>query len=279
MAEKYWDDGSANGNLSTAANYDSDTSPSSGDNLTFEEGATDITLGLTALSNTTLSGNLALLRISAAFTNNFGTASAYAEIGADAAEIGYWNRQAQLPAGSPRIKIDFGSQATKCRVRRTATTNTDANQEPAQLLFNSGTATCSVYGPSRVGVATANPAETSQLGTVSVYDAESRFTGGPGLTLATLDGYGGMSVLHKVATTVNARGGIVQVRAASGTITTARGFAGTLDLRGAGVTVTNAIELYDGATLDLRGFVGTINDIKMMESGKVTIRTDAGVTI
>lgn len=279
MATKYFDDGGADGNLSTAANYDSDTAPSSGDSLYVEQGANNIEAGLTALSNGTLSGNLALLAISAAFTKRLGSAAAYAEIGATAAELGFWRKQSQIPAGSDRLKIDFGSQATQCRVYRTAQTDADANLEPCQLLFASASAALQVHGKSRVGVATVNPAETSQLLSVEVFGDDSRFNGGPGLTLATLDAYAGLAIVQKAPTTINARGGTVQVRATSGTTTTARAQGGYLDLRGAGITITNPIEAYAGSTIDLRGFVGTQNGIKLMDGKGVTVLGDAELTL
>lgn len=286
MATRFFDYGATTGNLSTAANWSADTVPVANDTVWFEgvTGLTDIDAGLTALSNTSLTGNLDALYISAAATYKIGTATAYAEIGVDECEIGFWRRQGQRPNGSPRIKIDFGSQATECRVYATAQTTTDTNLEPTRMLFNSSSARLDVYAKGqacRVGVATTDPAETSTLGTLNVYEAGAGVTCGPGVTLTTATTYAGNALLQKAPTTANARGGSIKIAAYTGTVTNALIDSGaTLDISGSNLTFTNAIEMYDGATLDARGFTGSLSGkIKMMETGAVTIRTDAEVTI
>lgn len=286
MAIRFFDYGATTGNLATAANYSADTVPVADDILWFEfiSALTGIDLGLDTLTNANLTGNLDALYISAAATYTIGTAAAYMQVGVDECEVGFWRQQGNLPNGSPRIKLDFGSQATECRVYSTAQTSTDTNLEPCRLLFNSGTARLDVYArgrASRVGVATTNPAETSTLGTLNVHDASAGVTCGPGVTLTTCTTYAGNALLQNAPTTANARGGVIKIAAVSGTITNSLVDSGaTLDISGSNLTFTNAIEMYDGATLDARGFTGSLSGkIKMMETGAVTIRTDAGVTI
>jgi hypothetical protein len=286
MATRFWDHGAATGNLGTAANWSADTVPVAND-IAWFEGITsggDITLGLTALNNATLTGNLDAVYISAAATYKFGSATAYVELGTDECEIGFWRRQGSRPNGSPRIKLDFGSQATECRVYGTAGTTTDTNLEPCRLLFNSGTARLDVFSPqvqSRVGVATTDPAETSTLGTLNVDGLNAGVTCGPGVTLTTANVYAGNALLQSAPTNAYAYGGTIKIAAYTGTVTNAKVGAGaTLDISGSNLTFTNAIELDDGATLNAKGFTGSLSGkIKLMQSGAVTILTDAEVTI
>ena len=286
MATRFFDYGATTGNLGTAANWSADTTPVANDLVWFEgvSSLTDINLGLDTFTNANLTGNLDALYISSAATYNIGTATAYMEVGVDECEIGFWRQQGARPNGSPRIKLDFGSEDTECRVYSTAETTTDSNLEPCRLLFNSASSRLDVYAQGRVcrvGVATTDPAETSTLGTLNVYDAAAGVTCGAGVTLTTCNTYAGLALLQKAPTTANARGGTLRIAAYTGTVTNARVDVGaTLDISGSNLTFTNAIEMYDGATLDARGFTGSLSGkIKMMETGAVTIKTDAEVTI
>ena len=287
MSVRFWDHGASTGNLATAANWSADTVPVAGDTAWFEfiSSGSDIDTGLSnTLDNATLTGNLAALYISAAALYDIGTASAYFVVGTDEAEIGFWRQQGARPNGSDRIKVDFGSQATDCRVYSTAQTTADTNLEPTRLLFNSSSARLDLYAKGNacnVGVATTNPAETSTLGTLNVYEAGAGFTGGPGLTLTTANVYAGNALLQSAPTNANARGGTLKITAYSGTVTDAIvESGGTLDISGSTLTFTNAIQLYDGATLNASGFGGSLSGkLKFMESGNVTIITDAEVTV
>lgn len=287
METRFFDYGATTGNLATAANWSADTVPVANDIVWFESitGLTDIDTGLSnTLDNTTLTGNLDALYISAAATYKIGTATEYFLVGTDECEIGFWRGQGSRPLGSPRLKINFGSQATDCRVFSTAQTTTDTNLEPLRLLFNNSSARLDVYSEGnacRVGVATTNPAETSTLGTLNVYGATAGVTCGPGVTLTTATVYAGNALLQSAPTYANARGGILKIVAYSGTVTDSLIESGaTFDIRGSNLTFTNAIKMYDGATLDARGFTGSLSGkVQFMETGSVTILTDAGVTI
>ena len=285
MSTRYWDYGNSDGDLSATANWSANTIPIANDSVFFEHIASgsDIDTSLDELSNTSLSGNLDLVCISAAAGYGFGTVTAYVQLGTDECDIGFWRRGGTRPEPSGRVMLDFGTQATNCRVYCTAQTATDSNLEPVRLLFGSSSASLDVYAEStttQVGIATTNAAETSTLGTLTVHDANATVTGGFGLTLTTAETYNGRTLLQKAPTTMNCYGGSLRLSAAAGTVTTARCKRnGTLDLSGCGVTVTNAIELWDGAILDLRGFVGTLSGgIKSMETGEYRVITDSGFT-
>src|SRR6185369_2508006 len=75
MANKIWLS-TANGNLSTAANWSGGTVPVSGDNVRFPAGSPDVTAGLTALNNSTLSGALAAVIFEDGNTMNVGSSAA-----------------------------------------------------------------------------------------------------------------------------------------------------------------------------------------------------------
>ena len=236
------------------------------------------------MSNGTLTGNLDALYISAAATYEFGSATAYMEVGTDECEIGFWRRQGSRPNGSPRLKLDFGSQATECRVFSTARTTTDTNLEPTRLLFNSATSRLDVYSKGsacNVGVAMTDPSETSTLGTLNVFEANAGVSGGPGLTLTTANVYDGNALLQAAPTNAYARGGTLKIAAYTGTVTNASVSDGaTFDISGSNLTFTNPIEMFDGATPDGVGFTGSLSGkIKSMETGSFTIITDAEVTV
>ncbi|MEM6259669.1 MAG: hypothetical protein AAGI37_15425 [Planctomycetota bacterium] len=287
MATRFWDHGASTGNLGTASNWSADTVPVANDTVWFEgiSSGSNIDTGLSStLDNATLSGNLDALYISAAATYAFGTDSAYLVVGVDECEIGFWRQQGSRPNGSPRLKLDFGNQATECRVYSTAGTTTDTNLDPTRLLFNNSSARLDVYSDGsacRVGVATTDPAETSTLGTLNVYGLTAGVTCGPGVALTTANVYGGNALLQSAPTTANVRGGTLKITAYTGTVTNAEVKSGaTLDIRGSNLTFTNPIELHDGAILDARGFTGSLlGKLRFMGSGAVTILTDAEVTV
>lgn len=160
------------------------------------------------------------------------------------------------PAGSGRIKIDTGNQATTIIVQDTASNSADSARPAVRLLTNhSSTAIHVQSAPGGVGLATERPGEASVVSSITVTDptTASKVITGNGTTLTTWNQAGGSNLLRagNTVTTINAVGGNLtidgrflvttinnngatviptNVAASGASITTLNGNAGTTDL-------------------------------------------------
>jgi len=130
------------------------------------------------------------------------------------------------PAGSGRIKLDLGNQATTIQVEH-AGASAEQYSPSVRLLTNCATTDLFVRSAEGgVGVAIDEPDETSTIRMVSISDdsTNTRAFTGPGTTITTWEQTGGDNILQVVAagtaTTVNVDGGILTTEGGNFTVTT-----------------------------------------------------------
>lgn len=256
MAIEYWTAGHTDaGALGNAANWSGSGPAVSNDFYIEHEATEDIDSDLDISAD----GTMASFNVSRSMAFALGSATAYAQLRCSESDIGYVSQFNTKPQGSQRIKIDYGNVAVACRVHGSSSGSTETNEMPNRFLFNSASSTLTLMDDARVGVASTTQNETSTLGTITMLDSGCRLVCGPGVTLTTLQQNNGESLLQNEATTVNVDGGACQIRVSDNpTIATLTG-SGTIDLRGSTLTVTNSIELGDGAVLDVRDATLTLN--------------------
>lgn len=160
----------------------------------------------------------------------------YLAIGATTVNVGQGEGN-----GSPRIKLDTGSVQTAVNVYRTGVTT-----DTAQGAFIwKGTHASNVMRVYRGSVAIAPiVGETATLATLTVgyvdnQSSDARVYVGPGVTISTLNVFGGIVEIDSGATitTINQQGGQLVIRG-SGGVTTASLSGGTLDYRSTGTIAT-----------------------------------------
>ena len=214
--------------ISVAANWTGAAVPISSDEVRFENSDIDVLYGLNQSAVTGLT-----LRIAASFTGDFGdhsvAGSGYVQYGATVVEIGY-NYGASSPSGSPRIKLDTGSQAAKIIVHDANSSPIESYLPTVRLKTNSATAELTVR-KGRVGVACELASETSRVNKVFVSYVEDQANDadlqiGPGVTIDT---------------GVYKTGGSCVVQAACPVLAN---YAGEAQIVGAGAVTT--LELDDG---------------------------------
>lgn len=285
MAIRTWDNGADDGNIGTAANWSADTAPIASDTVVFDATNKDITAGLSTFGAVQFSR----LDITPAFSGTIGDVSTsatnptYAELIATNVHIGDWSRSTRPPTGSRRLLIDFKSTAVSVNVYQTPSTGLDTDLAPARFLFNSATATMNCKGPCNVAVAGSNFAETSTIGTVDLNSPEAYVHMGLGVTCTNLNVYNGTCVIEGFSNNVTVKDGTCIVKDSSGSNIVTGTYkvtgSGTLSLAGVDTIFVNDIELADGATLDLRGILSAIPDIKFTGTGNARIITDANTIL
>lgn len=223
---------------SLAANYRDGAAPAAGDELSFEASAVDCLYGRALLTTFTLGS----VRWTQSYTGKFGGAIFPLLIKATLAEIGE-NYDANTPAGSTRINVDFSTVQTTVTVFNTAATSADTGLRPVRIR---GTHAANVLHVRKglVALAASRSDETSQFSAVNVSWTTNQFgdadvTIGAGVTLATLTQTGGTVALRCAATTVNAWAGKLTT-AGTGAIT-------TVNAKGAAITANST------------GTIGTLN--------------------
>lgn len=265
MANQVWqgDDGTVPNDWSDADNWDGAAVPVNSDNVWLQQNAIDITAGLNQSAVT-----VASLNAEHSFTGSLGSATAFLQIGATACIVG---RHTGLgtPAGSSRIKIDFGSVQTALTVYRTGTSSSDSNKEPARFKGTHASNVVTVHDGT-VGLATDDPDDQIVVSSLAVFGGVVNC--GPGATLTTISVDGGQLTVRTGFTTLTQRDGTVNTfgsgaattvkllngvinNESTGTIATLTvGEPATFNHTGGAVTVTNAINLY--GTLDLTNATG-----------------------
>lgn len=125
----------------------------------------------------------------------------YLKLGADRAEIGE-HYGPGTPAGSTRLKINFGTDVTVVTIHDSARTPSETGLPVVRLLCNNASSKIHVRrAPGGVGIGVDVPGETSTVDTVNVGEAPSDSTVwiGRGVTLEFLNMAGGTVVLDGAA--------------------------------------------------------------------------------
>jgi hypothetical protein len=263
MSNKLWlgTDGTSPNDWSVAANWSPSGVPASTDSVFLQNNAVDITAGLAQSAVT-----LAALNIDQTYTGKIGTASAYLAIGATLCTIGNPGTGIVAAAGSPRIKLNFGSVQTAVTVVNTDTqASTDTGLPPVQLLGTHASNTCTVLG-GRVGWAV-GVGETSAIATLKVAGAGANVVMGSGCTLTTVTQTAGLLTINSAATTVTQTGGTLTT-AGSGAITTAT-VSGTANLNSTGTITT--LNVLNNGTANFGGnpAARTVTTPKLYRGGKI----------
>jgi hypothetical protein len=266
MAAKYWLDTAADGNWSTATNWSGGTVPVNSDDVYLENGSRDITLGLAQSAVA-----LASLNIAQSWTGAVGSASAYLAIGATKARIGYHDNGTSQPAGSGRIKVDFGSSNVAVVIENTATTPTDTDLAPVRLLLNHSSATVEVRNGT-VGIAATYETETSTVGEVSVTGSAASLKMSDGVTITTLNTKAGNVVANGALPALEQTGGTLTVNG-SGAVGSAVVDGGTFIHRTTGATTTLAIGRAGTADLSQDARAKTVANCTMQAGATLLANT------
>lgn len=277
MADQVWqgDDATVPNDWSDADNWDGAAVPTNADRVWLQQNGVDITDGLGQSAVT-----VAELHAEHSFTGYIGSATAFLAIGATICNVG---RHTGLgtPAGSTRIKIDFGSVQTALTVYRTSTSSADSNKEPARFKGSHASNAINIHDGT-VGLATDDPDDVIVAASLSVYGGTVNC--GRGATLTSVNVHAGQLTLRTGFTTLNQRDGTVNTFG-SGAATTIKMIAGTFNNESTGtvttltvgeaarfnhfggaVTLTN-LSLY--GLLDLSGATGTVtvtNDVQILSN-------------
>lgn len=267
MANPLWA-ATANGAWSTAGNWDPSGVPANSDNVYMRSNAFSVTSGFAQSAVT-----LALLEIERSFTGDIGTSTLADELAIGAT---LWNIGRHVgsgsPAGSDRIKINFGSVQFTGAVYATASSSADANLECVRIRGTNASNALTVYG-GIVGVATNDPDDTATLATMSQFGGFVHLAGGCTLTTLNLDGSDSSLIVRSAFTTLNQNNGTATIYGSgarttmsqkggivndygTGTVTTANIFEGAIFRKwSAAATITTA-NIY--GTLDLSQATGAV---------------------
>lgn len=224
--------GSQQNDASNTANYSGAALPTTGDDFYIEANpsGTDyaITAGLTAITNT-----LNSLNISQTFSKAIGTSSAYFVVRASTVNIGY-NYSGATANGSSLIKLNLSSVQSNVTVTNSSTSSAITGLGPIILLGTNANNTLINTGGTMSIANTAG--ESSTFLTIS--NGGKLFLGS-GVTLTTVNNFGGSALIRSAATTITCT-------------------AGSIDTEGSGAVTT--LSLNGGtATLDSTGTITTLN--------------------
>lgn len=258
MASRYWLDTS--GDWNATANWSGATVPVTGDTVYILSGSQNIALNLNQSTVT-----LANLVIGMGFTGTIGTASAYLQISATACSIGV-PAQVGSPAGSGRIKIDFGSNQTAVTVYNTSNSQSDVNLEPVRLIGSHASNTLTNLAGT-TGIGTTVATETATFLTTNIDGGRVNF--GFGVTWTTVN-------VSAQATFFSQSGGGTTLTTAPNATATVNGSAVVTTVNAGGTTYLNqrsgsnvatTINLYTTGTIDFTGnpatgVIGTLNHYK-----------------
>lgn len=227
--------GAVSSDPSVAGNYLENDTPASGDTINVSKNPTGADVAISATDMHLVV--LAVLNIDASFTAAVGTPTAYWQIGATVLRIGE-SYGPGARAGSGRIKINTGTNATAVTVYGTKAAATETTLPPVRLLGVHASNTLTVRGGS-VGLA-CEPGEASTYGTVSAGAegaGEANVLIGDGVTLATYHQWRGTGMILCAATVAYCHGGQLTSERA-GAIATVYTYGGTAILNSSG-TITN----------------------------------------
>lgn len=288
---------------SEASNWSGETLPVATDTVVFANSNVNCCWGIDQNAIT-----LAELRIEKSYTGKIGLNSVafatsadgatvntaapeyrevYHKISATVCDIGE-NMSQSSPAGSQRIMLDLGSNASTVTVFGTASSSSETGRPAVRLMCNHASTVLYVRSaPGGVGVAIDAAGETSTLSKISISDTStsSKVYTSSGVTLTTWEQTGGNNVMNLAGTlttltinggnlrsegdytitTVTLNGGTYysnHVKSAGNAITTGNINGGTLDGLQSSVTRTWAtISPATGATLKLDASVVTITTL------------------
>ncbi|MGA1979454.1 MAG: hypothetical protein ABSG99_02660 [Sedimentisphaerales bacterium] len=206
-----------------AANWLPSGMPVATDNVYLENSSQSVLTGLNQSAVV-----LGSLNIAQSFTGSIGTASAYLQIGATLANIGYHFGPGEA-AGSGLIKLDLGTTASTIIVFN-AGISADTTRPAIRLKYVNAATTLEVRR-GEVGVAI-ETGEVSTgagitLGYVDNVESDANVYIGAGVTLATLTKKGGFCLLQCGATTINNYAGEL-ITEGSGAITTINAYGGNI---------------------------------------------------
>lgn len=285
----------------TAANWSSNDTPDTGDDVYIDQGDDEILYGLD--QNTV---DLQSITIGAGFTGKIGlpevNAGGYAEYRQQALKVGISGGTATViigngaGTGSGRIRLDLDGATVTVR-QYTSGAAEDEGLAATQITGTGASSVVEVFGGSLD--VSMRGGESATVATLRVTDGAVVRTG-PGVTLTTISQIDGTIEINSAATTINQNGGELSIFGAgayttincggtvnygsSGTITTLNvASSGSFDCSAdnRGRTITN-IDLWAGATFnDPAGTVTDTNGYDLNECGiqQVTINIGKNFTI
>lgn len=281
----------------TAANWDTDTVPATGDTVVIPAESSDILHGLDQSAVT-----LAALQIEQGYTGRIGLPElnasggydeyrgTYLQIGVTALTIGGGTGQ-----GSQRIKIDLGSVQSTVNILNSGI----AEFTPAILLKGTHASNVINITKGSLGVAYL-PGETSAVATIRIGYISNQANDamvilGPGVTLTSLEQSGGVLTVQSATTSILQAGGTLNVLAgahaailqdggacfysSTGTLTLAKvGNASTLDLSRdmRGKTITNCEVYASGAVSDPFRVATFTNGLDVVRTSLDKVRINLG---
>lgn len=275
----------------TAANWSLGTIPVATNVVIFADNAVNVAYGLNQNAVTlaelriekTYSGLIGLPvnqfassadGLTAASTSYLEYRAQYLKIGATICNIGQ-NFSGKSQTGSGRIKIDLQNVASTTTIFETASTGSDANLPPVQLLANSTSVTIETRS-GNVGICL-GAGEVSSTGAIRVIGGT--LTSGPGLTFTTWTTEGGNSSIQYTAfTSIFTYGGVTTVTGTVNASTGVQCLGGTLYWNSSGSLV--AAVLNDGGTLSTQqtGIAMTTTTLTIGHCGGTLILNPAGMT-
>ncbi len=278
--------------LGTAANYSGNVVPVTGDTLIFSDNSVNVAYTLDALSAVTL----AVLRIEKTYTGLIGlpetqhatstdglTAdTSYAEVrpqymklGATICNLGQ-NFSGKSQTGSGRIKIDLQNITSTCTVYDTASTGSDANLPPVQLLALKNDSDLNIIG-GNVGLCV-GAGEVSTIRTVT--QAGGTFTSGVGMTATTIKTEGGTSnIAYTAIANVYTYGGVTTITGTAAISSGTNCLGGTLYWNTSGDA--GALVINDGGTFSSAqtGLQVLATTLAMGHCGFILILNPAGISV
>ncbi len=250
MTDILWT-GTNSGDVSVSTNYSPAQVPITGDSLWFRNNSVAVDAGLASLAAVTLAN----LHVEQSYTpaTGMGTVAAYFQIGFNNLYIGEHYGEG-TPSGCGRIKIHLSNIVSgNCNIIivNSASTGIDSNLPPVRI--KSSYAAAKMYiNKGKAGLGLESPGEACTLDElymayVSNRDSDAQVTIESGVTLNKLIKAGGEATVlcdlndltnhageaitagAAVILTMNIEGGLV-ISNASGTVTAANVYGGTLDL-------------------------------------------------
>lgn len=237
-------------------NYSTGSLPTAGDDLYIEANPSGTDYPMAVNLSALAAVALASLNISQTFGQTIGTSSAYFQIKASTVNIGYQFGAISLANGSQRVKINLGSSAGVINIYNSANSAADPNVSPIQLL---GSALTSLNITSGLVCMAVHPGETSTVATIT---NGGGLTLGAGVTVTTVNGSAGSTVLRSAATTVNMEGGNL--------ITAGTGAIGTMN-----IYATASATLYASGTITALNVVGKVDMSQDAQAKTITTVTQS----
>lgn len=242
MAIKKWLGGTTNNttNINIAANWSPSGVPATGDDVYVEPNPAGADFSMAVSLTLFAAVSLNSFNVSQGFGGNgaqIGTTSAYLILGgtnntAIAVNIGYQYGGTSPSSGSPLVRLDLGASLATVNVYNSSQTSSLVNAGPITLL---GSHTSNVFNI--LGGVVSIASDPSETATALTVNASGTLYLGAGVTLTTLNIFGGQTQIRSGFTTVNQSGGSVSVYG-TGTANTYNAQAGTVALNSNGTIST-----------------------------------------